>query len=228
MLENDVIRIGNKWHFADGTVLPVVSGGDGSTEPPATGAGTPPPATSTSTGFSQEEVTRIAAREKDEGERAATRRLLEAAGVKDADELKAIVEAARKRDEAELSEAQRSAKAAESAVKAAEERERVAAAVAHAANVKLALIDAGVPREQLDVVSRLVDVETGADEKAIKAAVDAAKKALPAAFTAQQIVPPNTDPSGKPPASQGGDDAMKRGLERAKAGGNGDNYAFMQ
>jgi colicin import membrane protein len=185
----------------------------------------------------QEQISSIAAREKDEGRRAAEKAIAEKLGVT-VDEAAQIIADAKARDEAQLSEAQKAQKRAEA------EAAKAANAIAKASElelqlkVKLALISEGVPAERLDAVSRLVDATTDADEKAIAGAVSAAKQANPWAFEESAAAgdggegekppakkPPASDPPGKPPAKpKGGEGAYDRGLELAKSqfsGGGG-------
>lgn len=178
--------------------------------PPAPPADPPaPPATGAT--FTQADLDRIAAREKDEGRRAAERSLSEQLGCT-VEEAKALIEAKRAEDLGKMSEADRKASEAdaarakaEKALADAEAREKAAEARQRLLDVTDALIEAGVRSDRRSAALKLTDVADDADEKALKAAVEETKKAYPEFFGAAPGAPSGV-PNGKPPAGQGGED----------------------
>lgn len=183
--------------------------------------GSQPPKT-----FTQEELDRIVQREKiqarDAEKRAQEAMLADKLGVS-VEEAAKLIKAEQDRQNAEKSEAQRAREAADQE-KAAAAREREAAkAEAHSTKVLRALLKAGVNADKADKVARLVDVEVGADQEAIDAAVSATVDEFPEVVgTADQPAtvkkPPSSDPQGgKPKTPQVREDAKKRGRDRALA-----------
>lgn len=165
--------------YPDGRVRPVVQGGDGPTDENENDENeTAPPAGPDGLDQLQNELTRIGTRENAAGRRAAERDLLQSAGFSNRDEFDRFVREAREREEAQLTETQRQQKAAEDRERQAEQRERAAAEREHRASIATALVDADVPRDRRQLVERLVDVEVGADEATIAAAIDAVRDVL--------------------------------------------------
>lgn len=215
-------RQGNKWVFSDGTILPVVSGGaegeggagdgtsggDGGGGSGGTGGGAGAGGDGGSGGgsgsggktFTQEDITRIATREKQEGRTAATAELLKQLGVDNLEDAKAALKRHRDAEDATKTEAQRLAdKAAKDSSEAAIARAE-AAQERMAAKIERALVRSGVADATLDDVAKLVSVPTDADDATIKAAVDALKERMPMLFTPGEQEPGN----GKPPRSDPG------------------------
>lgn len=169
------------WLFADGTtVLPVISGGDGAGEGAGTGtgagegtgaAGTGEGAGTGATTMSQEQVTAIAARERAQGERAAAAKVAEELGMS-VDDAKTFIAEAKQRELAAMTEADRKVAEAADATAKATARETAAAAREHSADVRAALIEAGVPRAKAERAARLVDSNPGDDAATITAAVE--------------------------------------------------------
>lgn len=190
------------------------------TTPPETPQTPPAPA-----GLSQEEVARIAAREKDQGARAERRKLLTALGLDPEtgkiEDVKKQLEAARAADDARLSEVEKRERAAEAREKAAAEREQVAADTAHRARLTQALVVEGAPAATLeDARTLLASVPHDADDKALADAVGALKTRLPALFGTPTHTPPlpsGGSPTGTPPRPTPTGDAFARGAERARA-----------
>jgi hypothetical protein len=202
--------------------MPEPEGADVTT-PPGETPQTPP----ASAGVSQEEVSRIAAREKDQGARAERRRILTALGLDPEtgklEDVTATLTAAREADAARLSEAERREKAATDAEARAVAREQQAAQTTHRARLTEALVRAGSPGETLDDARTLLStVPADADDAALTEAVNALKTRLPALFGVQQQTPPPLPSGGghgTPPRPQPTGDAYERGRERARAMG---------
>lgn len=226
----------------DGLPIYLIEGGSTgappapATEPPAPPASPPadPPAPEPKDDprFTQADVTRIAAREKAEGERAALAKLATDLGVT-IDEAKEIVKAHNDRAEADKTEAQRAKEAADREKAAAETERAAAAAERHAAKLERALMRANAPAERLEKLTRLVDAKVGDDDEAIETAVKATAEEFPELFaeaappgTAPRPKPPAGDPPGKPPRPAPPGDRMAAGRERAKQMAGRRSYSF--
>lgn len=172
--------------------------------------------------YTQDEMNRIAAKEKKEGRKAAEKSLLESLGVQDADEAKAVLEQFRTQQEEAKSEIQREKEAAQRATQLAETTTREAAHERHTNRVERFLIRANVPVERVDRVARLVDVEVGADDDAIDAAIESVQKDFPELFTGEGGTSSrNGAPSGDPPRTSRPpkarkDDSLASGYERGQ------------
>ena len=183
------VRDGRRvWVFADGTVLPVISGGadddgagdddneseendDGDDDSDSQGEG--------ERKFTQSELDQYASRRAKKAERAAYRKLADELGVS-IEDVKRIVsehkEGAQGDDE--------QARQLEERERQAAERERLAAAKSINADVRAALVEAGLPRSAAKRVSRLIEVEHDADEDDILEAIDELKGEMPHLFRA--------------------------------------------
>lgn len=209
---------------------------DGEVDPPAPPAPPTPPGART---FSQEEVTAMMAREKDQGKRAAEEALAKSLGCT-LEEAKTVIADSRKRADAEKSEAQRAREAADAEKAEAERVKGESLRERQNTRIQAALMRAGVTQSDDDKdgskfeaklarLTKLVDVEAEADAAAVTAAVKSLKDEEPGLFAASgpgKPKPPNSDPAGKPPPDQPNSDAFQRGAERAKKVGTG-GYAFM-
>ncbi len=201
--------------------------------PPADPPAPPAPPTPAPAAFSEEqqaEVSRIAAREKAEGERAATRSIEELLGVKP-EEAKAIIDAAREAEAGKLSEAEKALKAATTAQEKADADLALARKIARDAAISVVLTANGVPVELDETgnmkgraarIVKLLDVGDDADGATITAAVSALKEEEPALFGAATPPapgapprPPSGDPPGNPPGSPPSADGLTRGAARA-------------
>lgn len=221
------------WVFDNGYALPVVSGG--SDVPPATPAATPPaptatppapaPAATPSTAqvtMTQDELNAKMAAEKAQGRVAAEKAIAGQLGCT-LEEAKAKLDAANQAEQAALTDTQRAQAAAEKAKADAEVVLAEAKADRHQAAVERALSKAGVGEENLTLVAKLVEADTGADAAVVAAAVETLKTQMPALFAAAGTpaapatpgIPPSTP--GAPPAQQNGNDAMTTAYERGKA-----------
>lgn len=197
----------------------------------APSAGDPP----APTGVPQDRVDQIV---KDRVE--ATKRQTMEAVAKDlgvsVEEAKKIIADATAKSESEKSEAQKAREAADKEKGDAETEKAAAAKERLDTKVERHLIralPAGLKDEEVDAkvarLTRLIDVEPGADDDAIKKAVDALKKDVPELFGGGSNGLPPSDPPGTPPKDRPNSDAFKRGEERAKQYGSGaTTYAVLE
>lgn len=204
--------------------------------PPA-GTGDAPPAPAGRT-FTEAEMESIAKGRAARAEESVHKALAEKWGVS-MDEADQLIAAAKAKAEGEKTEAQ---KAKDAADKAAAEAATTAAAAAkelHDTKVERALIRAGVPitadkpenqaalDKKLAKIVGLVDVDLGADDAAIAAAVTELHTAMPELFAGPAPAgnappkPPSTDPKVAPKTPKTPEDAFSRGAERARQNGGG-------
>ena len=179
--------------------------------------------------FTQEDVNRIATREKNQGRQAATQELAEELGVS-LDEAKSIIQEARKKEESEKSEAQKAKDAADREKQEAETAKAEAARERYEARVERALLRAGIDGDdesKLSRLSRMITVEVDASQEDINADVDQIKTDFPELFGAKEEggggrkPPPSSDPGGTPPKNRQQEDAFSKGAERAKQHASG-------
>ena len=136
---------------------------------------------------------------------------IKAAGLPDGTDLSAVLEAAKRAtaaDEAAKTQAQRDADVAAKAKADAEQLLATAAKTLHDAKVERALAGA----VNAAIAARALDVAVGADDDAIKAAVDNLKADVPGLFSTTAPAP-GSDP-GNPPAAK---DTRLSAREEAKA-----------
>lgn len=171
-------------------------------------------------GLSQEEVNRIATRQKDEGRKAERQAWLESLGVTDAKEAKAILDAARERAEADKSEQQKAVEAAIAAQDKARAAETALEQDRRALAAERALLRAGILSDEQ--VAELVPLVTAKVSESVDAAaaVEQLKVTFPQLFTVPTNAvppPPSGEPAsgGTPPAPRIAD-ARERGRERAR------------
>ena len=184
---------------------------------PPVNDGTPGAAPTAKT-FTQDDVTALAAAERDQGKRAGKgaaqdeiNAAIKAAGLPDGTDLSAVLEAAKRAtaaDEAAKTQAQRDADVAAKAKADAEAYLATAAKTLHDAKVERALAGA----VNAAIAARALDVAVGADDDAIKAAVDKLKADVPGLFSTTAPAP-GSDP-GNPPAAK---DTRLSAREEAKA-----------
>lgn len=195
----EFVSRGRRWNaYSDGTVLPVIAGGDGTGDAGAgagaggaAGAATDAGATGGQGGtgertFTQTDLNATVAREAEKAKTAALQQVATDLGVS-LDEAKQIIADRRSADDAKKSEAERAAdawKAAQAAaeqIKSATERER------HEARLERALGRAGLDTGN-DILRRAglaaLDVPLDADDAAVTAAIEQAKKDAPQLFAA--------------------------------------------
>jgi len=163
------------------------------TPPAPAPAPTPPEPGKT---FTQEDITRIATREKAEGRTAATNELLKSLGVETMEQAQEILKRQRDADEATKTQQQ---KDAERAAKDREEAAKEKTSATHErmmAKIERALVRAGVQDGTLDDVAKLVTIDdpSKADDGVIKTAVEALKARLPMLFG-----PASPEPGSGPP-----------------------------
>lgn len=226
------------WTFSNGQSIPVVRGGDGDggtgedpPPPPPPPKSDPPksdPPKVTFTAEQQAELNRIAAREKDEGKRAAERAIADELGVP-LDQAKKILEAHNKAEEEKKSEEQR---LADERAALAKEREDVDAE-RHRTNVERALVLQGVTDEvkirRIAAILATEGLQPGARPDDISASVTKLREDMPELFGAgSPPPPPDGGVRGNPPPPRGGEDAFKRGEERAKAVASRSSYAILE
>lgn len=160
-----------------------------------------PPAAPGPTVVDQETLSRLLAREKEQGGRSAVRRLIEQLGFDKADDLAAFVKAQKDAQAAQLSEVERREKAAADATAAAVAREAAAIGRERAAVRRSALVALGSTGGDLADAERLLAVDDDADEQAVAAAAAALKTRRPELFGGQATPPPapGGSPAGGPP-----------------------------
>jgi hypothetical protein len=220
-----VERDGGVWHlFSDGGLLPVVRGGAPDPEdPPKEDPPADPPKT-----YTQAELDRMLAREKDQGGRAGEKALLKKLGLPEdtkPEAVKAILDEKKAEDDKQKSEAARAKEAADAAKAASDKEKADAATERHQAAVERHLVRAGVGAGETDDVklakaieraAKLVEVEKGADPEAIAAAVADLKKDMPTLFTAAATDGQQPDGDVKTQTRKASD-GNKSGIERGKA-----------
>jgi hypothetical protein len=200
---------------ADGRPIYPILGAD-PTDPSNQLIGDPTPPAPAGTVVDQEVLSRLLAREKEQGGRAAVKKLLETLGFDKADELSAFVKAQQDAERAQLSEVERREKAAADATAAAAQREVAAAARERAAVRRAALVALGATGDDLLDAERLLAVDEDADEQAVNGAAESLKARRPELFGGQQVLPPapGGSPAGGPPARGG--NVLKRGAAGAE------------
>lgn len=214
--------------FSDGTLLPIVRGGDGPTDPPADPSApndppADPPAAKT---FTQEQVTAMLAAEKAQGQRAAERTMLEGLGVTDAAEAKRILDAHREAERQRLSDTERAKQDADAAKARADADRAAAAAERRAAAIERQLVRAGLQlpenadeaEKALAKAVRLVELEGEPTPDAVKAAVDDVKAQFAPLFTPATDAgrPTGGDPNGRGQRPNGAPTGVAAGRERAR------------
>lgn len=160
--------------------------------------------------FTQADVDRMTAREKDQGRRAATQELATKWGVS-LEEAERIVKAHQDTERQQMSEAERALADAKSKDEAATADRDAAKQEKHDARVERLLARAGLPLDedeakaatQLGKVARLVDVEVGADEATVATAIAALKTDMPNLFTPTGTGGGGGFDPGRPPAGGG-------------------------
>ncbi|MQY11438.1 hypothetical protein SRB5_15560 [Streptomyces sp. RB5] len=195
---------------------------DLSAQPGNPGTGTSPD-TGTRTVVDQDTLSRLLAREKDQGGRTAVKRLLDQLGFDKPDDLTAFVTAQREMQQAQLTEVERRERAAETAAEAAKQREAAAAAKECAFVRRSALVTLGASGDNLADAERLLAVDDDADEPAVVNAATALKARRPELFGTHPAPPPpapgGSPAGGPPPRGSGQPKARSAGLAMAKRRG---------
>ncbi|MFD7995504.1 hypothetical protein [Streptomyces mexicanus] len=190
-----------------------------SQDPPKPG---PPPAPAPVPQYTQEDLERIAAKEKDQGKRAGARQALDdlakELGFTNPDDVKTFVAAARKAQQDALSEEERRRQELEQREQALAAREASAAARERAANRRAVLVGLGATGDDLEDAAALLRVADDADEQTVREAAEALKQRRPELFGTRPAQPsqlppaPGGAPAGAPPArtTPSKDDAKAR------------------
>jgi hypothetical protein len=155
----------------------------------------------------QDALNRLLAREKQQGERAAIRKLVEQLGFAKTDDLTTFVQQQRDAQAAQLSEIERREQAAAEASAAAAAREAQAIVRERAAVRRSVLVALGATGDDLKDAERLLVVEDDAGEDTIAEAAEALKVRRPELFavTSAPAAPaaPGGSPAGGPPPRGG-------------------------
>ncbi len=193
---------------------------DGLVQTTAPSIGDSAPAPKPDVGIDQDTFNKVVAREKAEAARAERKRLLEEAGMGTLEEFRATLKSLNEQKEADKSELQKAIDATRAEMEAARAERSAVAKERHDLTVEKALSNAGA-RDNLSDLAKLVDVEVGADQAAVEAAVELTKSKFSALFGF--ATPPASEPSGGGPASRpsNAQDALSRGADRAKAFNDG-------
>ena len=170
--------------------------------------------------FTQEELNRKAGRARDEGRRAAEREVSEKLGVS-IDEAADIIKAAKAKADEQKSEAEREREAAEREKTAAAAERAEAAKERHFAKLERALLAAEVPLKRVSKAVKLLEVEVGADDDAIEAAIEELEDEWPELFEAseqeererKQPRTPHSDIRETPPRKRPTGDAKEKAKE---------------
>lgn len=191
-------------------------------------------------GLSKAEVAEIVKGRVEETRKKTAADIAEQLGVS-VEDAKAIIAAHNAKAESEKSEAQKAREAADKEKAESETAKSEAAKERHATKVERHLLRA-LPKDLSDEetdkraakLARLIDVEVGADDAAIKTAVDGLKKDWPELFPAgdESGKPkggaPSSDPKGSPPKGKPNEDAFARGQQRAKERAGTPAYGFLE
>ena len=171
--------------------------------------------------FTQDDMTRVGAREKDQGRKAGVREVLDALGFESMEQAKQFAADLKTAGDAQLSEAQRLQRQAEETQRKAEQARNEAATETHNLRVERALAKAKALDGKEEKLSRLVECEVGSSVEDIASAVEDLKKDFPELFATEEggegnegenkngapgsssgtTPPPNSDP-GRPPGTQ--------------------------
>ena len=177
----------------------------------------PPPAQAPTPQFTQEDLDRIAAKEKSQGQRAGARQALEdlakELGFTNPDDVKTFVAAARKAQQDALSEEEKRRQELERREQELAAKEAAAVARERAAIRKAALVQLGATGTDLEDALALLERDLrdtpDADEQTVQAAAEALKERRQALFgvtptpqTSQMPPAPGGAPAGGPPARQ--------------------------
>lgn len=171
--------------------------------------------------FTQEQVSNLMTKEKDQGRRQGRKEVLEKLGFKTLEDAEAFRKTLQDAEAAQLSEVERARREAEQERQTAQQERDAAQAERFAAKLERALLRAGVPDTQVNKVARMVSADVDSSDEDITAAVADLKDELPQLFTPageeQDPKPPHSDPgkpgAKKPPAS----DSKQRARDRLKA-----------
>lgn len=233
MLDINPTREGNTWVWPDGKRLPVVSGGDETATPGATGTPPPPPPPPAPThpqlaGLTPEQLTGlesmnrwmqgIAAREKNEGRQAALKEIVEKFDVPPdkIDDVAAAYKKIREDEQAALTEAQRLMQEASTKEATISETERAAHQIILDGLRTDALMDLGMTRAQAKNALDLVKVEGEVTLDTVVAAATKVKDTFPQLFESNgtETTTPTGQATRRPPV-----DSQTRGTGTQTGGG---------
>lgn len=201
---------------------------DGGTPPADPPKPAPPPTPTPVPQYTQEDLERIAAKEKDQGKRAGARQALDdlakELGFTTPDDVKTFVATARQAQQEALTEEERRRQELERREQELAAREAAAIARERAANRRAVLAGLGATGDDLEDAAALLRVADDADEQAVREAAEALKQRRPELFgtrpapTPSPLPPaPGGAPAGAPPArtTPSKDDAKARAQARA-------------
>lgn len=208
----EFVSRGRRWNaYSDGTVLPVIAGGDGTAGDPPAPSNPPAPGTPPAGFVSQETVNATVLREAEKAKSEALQQVATDLGVS-LEEAKQIIADRRAADDAKRTDAERAAAAWQTAQQGAEEIKRAADQERHDAKVERELQRAGFDITNATLLPAglaaiATQVQVGADEAAIKAAVEKAKADAPQLFGGTPTPTKHTDPGHqrKDPAAPAGE-----------------------
>lgn len=189
---------------------------DGRADPPA-----PPPPTEKT--LSQTEVNDIVTRRTKEASEKAAKDFADQLGVP-LEEAKRIIKERQEADEKNATDLQKAQKAQADAEADRDTKVTTAQRELHLERADRALVAAGIPDDdaKLARLRGMLTVEVGAPYEDVKKDVEKLKTDFPALFDAPPPPgtppkPPGSGPKGSPPGGKVDQDAMQRGLDRAKA-----------
>lgn len=186
-------------------------------EPVQTSTPPPPPPPPATVSLTQADLDARMVARAEQAKRNERQALLDSLGFKSLKEAEELVKAHREAQDAQRTETERAIARAEEARLAAEGQLAAIATERHTLNVERALMAAGAQGD-LARLSRLVEVETGAESAEVNAAVEAAKAEFPSLFGAATATPAPSEPhgGGAPSRPSNSPDALTRGSERAQ------------
>lgn len=157
------------------------------TNPPPPITTPPPPNTNPAAGLSQEDVNRIAAREKEEGKRAGQREMLSALGVTTVEEANEALKRLKDIDDKNKDDLTKAADKATAAETAAATATREHKSLTKTTRVRDEVLRAmlGENAKVLDaalMVTRMIEIDDDADDKTVAAAVKAVQDTMPQVF----------------------------------------------
>lgn len=179
-------------------------GGQDPAAPPVPPTPKPGPPPTPAGAFTQDDLDRIAAKEKDQGKRAGAKEALEkfAAehGFSTVDDAKAFIAAARQAEQDQLSEQEKREKALAAREADLTAREQAAIAREREANRRAVLVGLGATGDDLEDAAALLRLPDDADEQALAEAAAKLKERRPELFgaTASSDATPPPAPSGMP------------------------------
>ncbi len=170
--------------------------------------------------FSQDDLKRIAAREKREGKQAGRREMLKDLGLESEDDLKKLLDDHRAAEEKSLSDADKAKKEAEKDKAAAASERASARQDRFDARCERALLKADCDPDIVGKIVKLVELEWESsqdvpDQEIFEDAVKELKSSMPQLFikSEKQEDPPGGPPPGDPGSGKKGGSANPTGLE---------------